>query len=284
MKPNFSFVIKRLLSLLLATFVAGITPLIAANSAAIVTEAVNDVSHGTSQTAEAQAAKVGTQVQDGEYLKTGVKSRAELQLANQTVTRLGANTIFNYSSTNNEIDLQSGTILFSKPKDASQMTIKTASVTAAVVGTTGFVQLRPKGGFLFGLIEGHATLKIDGITYNITAGQILMFSPGKPPQIYAFNVPALLKTSPLITRFHHQLPNQLYIDKEVAEYDDLVARGFIEPPTEPFFLTDFEGSVPTVPIPAHDSAGNSLHIFNTPPPPPPPPTMPSNPPTFPSSG
>jgi len=254
-------------------------PVFAANSAATVTEAVNDVSHGSSQAVATEPAKVGTQLQDGEYLKTGVKSRAELELANQTVTRLGANTIFNYSSTSNEIDLQAGTILFSKPKDASQMTIKTASVTAAVVGTTGFVQLRPHGGVLFGLIEGHATLTINGITYNITAGQIITFSPGKPPQIYSFNVPALLKTAPLITRFNHQLPNQLYIDKEVAEYDDLVARGFIEPPSQPFFLTDFEGSVPTVPITAHDSAGSSLHIFNTPPPPPPPPTLPSNPST-----
>ena len=271
MNPRFPFVTKRTFGFLLAIILMAGSPVLAADTAATVTEAVNDVSHGTSQTAATEQAKVGTTLQDGEYLKTGVKSRAELELANKTVTRLGANTIFNYSSTSNEIDLQAGTILFSKPKDASPMTIKSASVTAAVVGTTGFVQARPHGGFLFGLIEGHATLTIDGTTYNITAGEILTFSPGKPPQVYSFNVPALLKTAPLITRFNHQLPNQLYIDKEVAEYDDLVARGFIQPPTEPFFLTTFDGSVPTVPLPAHDSASNSLHIFNNPPPPPPPP-------------
>src|SRR5471032_152683 len=149
----------------------GISPLIAADSAATVTEAVNQVTHGSLQMADTSRAKTGTRLQDGEYLKTGVKSRAELELANQSITRLGANTIFNYSVATNEIDLQAGTILFSKPKDASQMNIKTASVTAAVVGTTGFAQEHGKS-CIFGLIEGHATLTIGGITYNITAGQI----------------------------------------------------------------------------------------------------------------
>jgi hypothetical protein len=220
------------------------------------------------QTADTAPAKTGTRLQDGEYLKTGVKSRAELELANQSITRLGANTIFNYSVAGNEIDLQAGTILFSKPKDGKQMNIKTASVTAAVVGTTGFVQVHGKG-FLFGLVEGKATLTIGGVDYNITAGEILQSNPGKPPQIYSFNVPLFLKTSPLLTKFYHRLPNQLYIDQEIAEYDDLVARGFIQPPTGPFFLTGFDGSVPTVPVPGHDSAGNALHEFNKPPPPPP---------------
>ena len=276
MSPRFSDVIKRVLGFLLATFVVGGSPVFAANSAATVTEAVNEVSHGSTQMTGTEPAKTGTQIQDGEYLKTGVKSRAELALADQTVTRLGANTVFNYSVSNNEIDLQEGTILFSKPKNAGTMTIKTASVTAAIVGTTGFAQVHGKQ-FLFGLIEGHATIIINGVVYHTAAGDILKLTPGAPPLMFSFNIPALLKTSPLITRFHSQLPNQLYIDKEVAEYDDLVARGFIQPPKEPFFLTTFDGSVPTVPIPAHDSAGPALKQFNTPPPPP---IMPS----FPSTG
>jgi hypothetical protein len=254
----------------------GISPLPAADSAATVTEAVNKVNHGSSQTAATSPAPVGTVLQDGEYLETGVKSRAELLLADKSITRLGANTIFNYSTTNNEIDLQAGTVLFSKPKDGREMTIKTASVTAAVVGTSGFMQSRGHD-FLFGLIEGHAVLTAGGAHFDITSGQLLRFSPGAPPQVYSFNVPLLLKTSPLITHFKHPLPNQLYIDKEIAEYDNLVARGFVGPPTGPFFATDFDGLAPGVSIVAHDSAGNSLHEFITPPSvPPPPPEFISN--------
>jgi FecR protein len=247
----------------------------AADSAATVTEAVNQVSHGSAQTSDTTPAKSGTRIQDGEYLKTGVKSRAELELANQSITRLGANTIFNYSVANNEVDLQAGTVLFSKPKDGKEMIIKTASVTAAVVGTTGFMQVHGHD-FLFGLIEGHATLTVGGVPFDIVAGQILRLGTDGKPQVFFYNIPLFLGTSPLITKFHTALPNQIFIDKEVAEYKDSVARGFIQPPVGPFFVTDFGGSVPTVPIVAHDSAGTSLHIFNTPPPLPPP-QMPSNP-------
>ena len=259
-------VIKRLLASSLPIFVATICPLMA-DSTAKVTEAVNDVQHGSAQASVTSPAQTGTVIQDGEYLKTGVKSRAEIELANQSIIRLGANTIFNYSVANNEIDLQAGTVLFSKPKDGKEMTIKTASVTAAVVGTSGFLQLHGKD-FIFGLIEGHATLTIGGIAYNVGAGQVLRFNPGAPPQLFSYNIPVFLKSSPLITLFQHPLPNQIYIDREVAEYNNLVGRGFVGAPTPPFFNTDFGGFVPSVPVVAHDSAGSSLHQFNNPPMPP----------------
>ncbi len=264
-------VIKDVFSPFLAIFVIGLTPLLAADTAATVTEAVNQVSHGSAQASAVAPAQAGTRIQDGEYLKTGVKSRAELSLANQSITRLGANTIFNYSVANNEIDLQSGTILFSKPKDGKEMIIKTAAVTAAIVGTTGFVQAHGKA-VLFGLIEGHVTLNVGGTSYPLGPGELLRIGENGKPELCFFNLPRFLATSPLVTKFHSSLPNQLYIDKEVAKYNDFVARGFVEPPTEPFFISDIDGSVPILPIPARDSVGSSLAIFNAahmPPPPPP---------------
>ena len=246
---------------LLATlFLGGIAPLLAADSAK-VTAAFNQVTHGSLQAADTYPAKAGTVLQDGEYLKTGVKSRAELELSNQSITRLGANTIFNYSAATNQIDLQAGTVLFSKPKDGEQLNIKTASVTAAVVGTTGFVQVHGHG-FVFGLVEGHATLTIGGVDYSVGPGEILNFTPGNPPQIYSFNVPLFLKTSPLINRFGNNLPNQVYIDREVAEYNNLVSRGFIEASTSAF--VPIINYAPPPPIIDHDSAGNALHQYNAP--------------------
>ena len=247
----------------------------AADSAATVTEAVNQVDHGLTQSTETHPAPVGTILRDGEYLKTGVKSRAELKLANDTITRLGANTIFNYLVGENQIDLQTGTLLFSKPKDTKPMMLKTAAVTAAIVGTTGFVQ-KIGNSFLFGLIEGKAVLTIGGVEYTVNAGEILKFTPGSPPQIFAFNVPLLLSTSPLITKFPPNLPNEKYIDHEVAVYNDLVGRGFIQPPKDPFYLLKDTGYVPTVPFPGIDSAGQALDKFNTPAPKPQP-SQPYNP-------
>ena len=280
MRPSISDVIKQFFGQLLVCFIAGAYPLLAAESVATVTEAVNQVTYGTSQSAASSPAAVGTHLQDGEYLKTGMKSRAELQLANQSVTRLGANTIFNYSATTNEIDLQAGTLLFSKPKDGAQMNIKTAAVTAAVVGTTGFIQLIGKN-FVFGLVEGHATLTVGGVTFNITSGELLRVNPGQPPQIHSFDVPTFLKTAPLITHFHHSLPNQLYIDKEVAEYNDLASRGFVGPGTEPFVIATLGDLIPRVPVVATDSSRNAQNQVVNPPPPPPPPPPPRG---FPSNG
>jgi mannose-6-phosphate isomerase-like protein (cupin superfamily) len=275
MNSNLSHVIKPIFGQVLGLFVVGAGPLLA-DSAATVTAAVNQVTHGSSETAASTPATVGTHLKDGEYLKTGVKSRAELQLANQSVTRLGANTIFNYSSTNNEIDLQAGTVLFSKPKDGAQMNIKTAAVTAAVVGTTGFIQVHGHN-FIFGLVEGHSTLTVGGKAFDVGSGEFLQFNPGTVPQIHSFNVPTFLKTAPLITSFKGTLPNQLYIDKEVAEYNNLASRGFVGPNTGGITFVDLPGLVPHLPV-TTDSARNAQSQFVNPPqPPPPPPQPPSNP-------
>ena len=269
-------VIRRLLLSLLTVTLAGLSP-VSADTAATVTEAVNDVAHGNSQLAQTQPATTGTRLQDGEYLKTGVKSRAELQLANQTVTRLGANTIFNYSAASNEADLQAGTVLFSKPKGGEEMNIKTEAVTAAIVGTSGFVHKDGKT-FLFGLVEGHATLTSGGTHYKIEPGEILQLSGTGKPQLFYFNIPLFLKTSPLVTKFHTPLPNQAYINAEVAKYNAFAARGFIGPATVPIVISDIDGVVPILPISSRDTVGNALNKFNNPPPPPPMSMPASNPP------
>jgi hypothetical protein len=244
---------------LLAALLFSTSPLLAADQAATVTEAYNQVNHGPSQSTQAYPAKAGTQIHDGEYVKTGAASRAELQLSNQTITRLGANTIFNYSLASNEIDLQAGTMLFSKPKDGKQLNIKTAAVTAAIVGTTGFA-----GPGLFGLVEGKAHVVVNGQTFTLHAGQILLVGP--PPQIVNFDVPLFLKTSRLFTGFKDPLPNQKYIDEEIADYNDDVDRGFIRPPKPPYFTFNDPDGFPTIPFIGADSKGVALGVENTPPP------------------
>ena len=253
---------KSPITYLLTTLLLSASPLLAADQAATVTEVHNQVSHGSSQSAGGAPATAGTKIHDGEFVKTGASSRAELQLANQTVTRLGANTIFNYSVATNEIDLQAGTMLFSKPKDGKPLNIKTAAVTAAIVGTTGFFHAPG----MVGLVEGKANIVVDGKTYTLHAGQILF--PGNPPQIVDFDVPQFLKTSHLITDFKATLPNQKYIDKEVADYNDDVDRGFIKPGKPPFFTFNDDDGYPTIPWHDLDSVGNTLFDRNNPPPPP----------------
>lgn len=253
---------KRHLAYLLAALLMGVSRSLAAGSAATVTAAVNHVTHGSAQSTATSPAKVGTQLQDGEYLKTGPASRAEMELANKTITRMGANTIFNYTASSNTIDLQAGTILFSKPKDGRQMNIKTAAVTAAIVGTTGIEQQTGKT-FLFGLVEGTSIITIGGVDYTVHGGQMLLFIAPGPPVIFNFDIAKFLKTSKLITAFPPDLPNEEEIQEALADYLDDVDRGFITPPKAPYFVYTDDGT-PTIPILGRDSAGNALDI---PPPP-----------------
>jgi len=238
-------------------FVLGTGPSLQADPAARVTEAVNVVDHGSKESATTPAT-VGTSVHDGEYLETGKQSRAEMLLPTASITRLGANTIFNYSVESNTVDLQAGTVLFCKPKDAKQLMIKTAAVTAGITGTTGFISVQTGKNhqitYLLGLIEGHATAWADGHPFPIGAGDILEFKPGSKPFVFAFDVPRFVKTSSFLTKFRGTLPNQSSIDAEVASYQDDVRRGFIQTPAH---AIDYSGDIPVLSTPAYDSARNS---------------------------
>src|ERR1019366_9653449 len=80
------------------------------------TQIVNDVQiiSGADKTAKAAALNDLFKVPD--ILRTGPNSRAELVAADQTITRVGANTIFSFEPANRTIDLQKGSLLFHSPK------------------------------------------------------------------------------------------------------------------------------------------------------------------------
>jgi hypothetical protein len=205
-----------------------------AEKPAEVTEAVNTVEHGTKD-AVTLPAKKGTPVYNGEYVKTGVESRAELALPSTSITRLGANTIFNYDVDSNTVDLQAGTVLFCKPKGSPQLNIRTAAVTAAVLGTTGFVGVQGSGKkkvFRLGVIEGHVKAQVNGQTFALGAGDILQIGADGKPFVFAYDVPKFVGSSPLLNKFHSTLPNQPAIDHEVASYQNDVKRGFIGAPLQ----------------------------------------------------
>lgn len=252
----------------------GMSRTVASAQAAHVTEAVNDVEHGKRSDAITAHADVGTAINDGEYLKTGVKSRAEMKMPSTSITRLGAETIFNYSADSNRVDLQEGTILFCKPKEARQLSIMTAAVTAGITGTTGFVSVSGEGNkrtYIFGIIEGHATATVtsSGRQIHVGAGEILEFRPGRNPFTFSYDLPRFVKSSPLLHRFKSTLTNQPAIDKAVADYDDDLSRGFILAPSN---AIDYSGLVPVFSNPNYSSAQNAQgqNQGSTPPPPPPP--------------
>jgi hypothetical protein len=251
--------------------VLAMTVALRAEEPARVTEAVNKVYHGSRDAVTTSATK-GTKVYNGEYIKTDAESRAELQLPTTAVTRLGANTIFTYSANSNTVDLQEGTILFCKPKDAAQLNIRTAAVTAAVLGTTGFVGVQGEGKkkiFRIGVIEGHVKAQVNGQVFPLGAGDILQVGPGGRPIVFAYDVPKFVRTSPLLNKFQGTLPNAPAIQAEVQSYLNDEKRGFFGPPLQ---QPQYWGDLPIVIPPNQYDAPHQAQ--SGPPKPPPPRTAP----------
>jgi len=262
---------------LAAGFCAAFISSVRADQPADVTLAVNMVDHGTSAGSTNPATK-GTAVHSGEFLDTKEQSRAELQLPTASIVRLGANTSFNYTAGSNTVDLQAGTILFSKPKEgAPRLNIKTAAVTAGIVGTTGFVSVDGKTTVL-GLIEGHAVANADNHPFLLGPGDALQFRAGSKPFMFSFDTPRLVKSSSLLSKskYPSTLPTQTYIDKALVDYADDVSRGFI---TQPSSSISYSGGIPVLASSLSSAQNAQSQAKGGTPPPPPPPSSPrgSNP-------
>ena len=144
-------------------------------------------------------------------VKTAVQSRAELMFSDRSLTRLGANTIFSFQQGTRELELRQGTILFQVPKGAGGANIRTAAVTAAITGTTGFNEYSPKAGLggiiKFGILEGEATLFINGHRdrfIHVGPGEMVVL-PDRPAdfnstEVFHFDIWRFLQTAPLITK------------------------------------------------------------------------------------
>src|SRR5438552_2249627 len=104
-----------------------------------VTQIVKDVRLLASKTGSRHAT-VNEPVPEGVAVRTGTESRAELTFTDQTLTRLGANTIFSFGNGARDFDLTSGALLMCVPKEKGEVRVNTAAATAAVTGGVAMVE------------------------------------------------------------------------------------------------------------------------------------------------
>src|SRR5258707_16317 len=95
-----------------------------------VTQVIKDV-HLLGSKSAPRPATVNDSVGEGTAVRTGGDSRAELTFTDQTITRLGSNTVFSYGQGAKDFDLASGAVLMVVPKEAGDRTIKHSTHTAA---------------------------------------------------------------------------------------------------------------------------------------------------------
>jgi hypothetical protein len=102
-----------------------------------VTVVENRVSIGALAQPEAggRTAKVSDVVREKDFLSTETDSRAELEFKDNSLVRVGQNTIFSFNAESRALALKKGSMLFYVPPGAGGGEIRTPSLTAAITGT-----------------------------------------------------------------------------------------------------------------------------------------------------
>ncbi|MDR3456170.1 MAG: FecR domain-containing protein [Verrucomicrobiae bacterium] len=174
------------------------------------------------------AAKLNDVLKALERVRTGPESRAELTAPDNTITRVGANTVFSFSDSGRTLNLEQGNLLFHAPKGIGGGTIKSGGASAAVLGTTLIVSATADGGFKVILLEGKGKVTLpNGKTVVLKAGQMVFVLPNgtELSKVMTINLERLVAGSLLIGGFNHPLPSQPLIDSAIAKQKGLIAAG-----------------------------------------------------------
>ena len=216
--------------LLLASIASLPLALSAANiDRATLTEVVNNVSIIDRATRKSASAKVQQQFDAPNVLRTGSDSRAEMISADQTVTRVGQNTLFSFQPDSREINLDKGSILFQSPSGKGGGTIRTSAASAAVLGTTLIVTSTKNGGFKVLLLEGKGKVSGAGGSRTLNAGQLVYALPGgRISNVFNFQLREQTGASKLVRGFKRPLPSMGKIAAAITAQEKEISSGRVQ--------------------------------------------------------
>ena len=232
-----------LLSLALAQFTTA-----AQLKEARVTQVVKDVKLLPTQTAP-RPAVVSDEVRDGTAVRTGIDSRAELTFTDQTLARLGANTIFSFKEATRKIDLAGGAMLLYVPKNAGGAKIETAAVTAAISGTTCLIKSQRNSYSKLIFLEGSGRVFLKrrpDQSVVLHAGDMLVVKVNATslPHPQKINLRLLRRTSPLL---HPPLPSEGLMRTEEQKQLAEAPAGTLVDPTSLDVIDQKTNAVPPKP-------------------------------------
>jgi FecR protein len=199
-----------------------------------VSEVVHDVRLLAGQAA-ARPAAVNDTIHEGTAVRTGTDSRAELTFLDQTLTRLGANTVFSFGAGARTYDLGSGAVLMSAPKQAGTVKITTAVATCAVSGFTVILERHSNTWNKFIILHGDGWLKIKGIAGDpcrLHTGQMVVFPPHPThcPPVLNIDISKLLHGK-LVKGFKGPLPELDLILADIRNQETTPPSGGLIDPT-----------------------------------------------------
>jgi len=231
---------------------------------ATITEVVNDVKILDPQSLQGSPAKTSALFKTPEIMQTGAESRSEMVAEDQTITRVGADTLFSFEPKERTINLRQGSILFQSPSGKGGGVIRTESATASVLGTTIIVVATRDGGFKILVLEGTAQVTMaNGSRRIVHGGQLVVIKAGatQPGPVLNFLLSDEVATSRLVNGFQRRLPSWPKIQKTILKQNQEITLGEFKAPTV------VVGGVPDPNIRINQIQG--LHVNATPTPPPP---------------
>jgi len=165
------------------------------------TRVVNDVKTLPDQQ-QPKAARIGDVIAGRTAVTTGAQSRAELKFQDNTLTRLGSNSVFNMEQGTRNVDLKQGVMLMQVPKQMGGAKVRTAAVTAAVTGTTIMIEYQPDGYVKMIVLEGEMDVFLNdqpSVFRSIKAGDMIIMKPNSNyiPEPVQVDLERLKKTSKL---------------------------------------------------------------------------------------
>ena len=197
-------------------------------SESTVTEIIKEVNLLPAGAAAASQAKLKDVVKAPDRVRTGAESRTELTAPDDTITRIGANTVFSFEAKGRVLNLEKGSLLFHSPKGAGGGTIKSGGASAAVLGTTLMVAATANGGFKVIVLEGQGRVTLpNGKRVNLNAGQMVFVLPvgGGFSDVLDINLAKLVAGSLLVKGFSHELPSLARINTTIQKQNYRLSKG-----------------------------------------------------------
>ena len=215
--------------MLLITAISFLPPLHLAIGGTFKTAKINKVVNDVRLLLGTKASKPASQgsvVSGSTAVRTGQKSRTQLQFPDKSLVRLGSNTVFSFTEGKREVNLEQGTLLMQVPKSLGRTSVRTASISAAITGTTIFIEFAPEengpGKIKIIVVEGSLEYSLNaspGETMELGPGEMVAFPADLPelPKKFNIDLARLVKTSGLMQGRIGPLPLLGAVENEISE-------------------------------------------------------------------
>lgn len=170
----------------------------------------------------AHPASLNELIKDDLAVKTGIKSRSELLFSDETLTRLGPESLFSFKTGTRDMSLERGAMLLQVPKGIGGAQIHSAAVTASITGTTIMLEHVPGKTLKVLVLEGSLSLAMNGNPGDavvLLPGKMVIMAPDAKsiPKPVSIDISKVMKTSALVNMGEQEkpLPSVALIQSEI---------------------------------------------------------------------